>query len=248
MRMGKPDWNVVIPDMAQLANLGTASSVGAQYYVMKTEMFGNTGQGFPSPLSRTINQTPPANALISYDYTENKSVGVYVQEELSWNQRLFLTGAIRFDDNSAFGAQFDFEKYPKLSGTWVISEENFWGVDLVNSLRLRGAWGKAGRQPDAFASTYQYNVNPGPGGNAILNPSSQVVEGFQPIMPTFKGQVTEEQLVALVAYIKSLSGVTGSSTTPSAGASNSASNSNTASHASNTNTQPSGQRTAPANR
>ena len=49
--------------------------------------------------------------------------------------------------------------------------------------------------------------------NSILNPSSQVVEGFQPIMPTFKGQVTEEQLVSLVAYIKSLSGVTGSAAT-----------------------------------
>jgi cytochrome c oxidase subunit 2 len=40
--------------------------------------------------------------------------------------------------------------------------------------------------------------------NSILNPSSQIVEGYQPIMPTFKGQVTEEQLVSLVAYIKSL--------------------------------------------
>ena len=30
--------------------------------------------------------------------------------------------------------------------------------------------------------------------NSILNPASQVVEGYQPIMPTFKGQVTEEQL------------------------------------------------------
>ena len=66
--------------------------------------------------------------------------------------------------------------------------------------------------------------------NSILNPSSQVVEGFQPIMPTFKGQVTEQQLVSLVAYIKSLSGITGA--TSSAGdagakqtASNSASNS-----------------------
>ncbi|HBR57920.1 MAG TPA: cytochrome c oxidase subunit II [Blastocatellia bacterium] len=42
--------------------------------------------------------------------------------------------------------------------------------------------------------------------NSILNPGSQVVEGFQPIMPSFKGQVTEEQLISLVAYIKSLSG------------------------------------------
>ena len=41
--------------------------------------------------------------------------------------------------------------------------------------------------------------------NSILNPASQVVDGFQPIMPTFKGQVTEEQLNSLVAYIKSLS-------------------------------------------
>lgn len=41
--------------------------------------------------------------------------------------------------------------------------------------------------------------------NSILNPASQVVEGYQPIMPTFKGQVTEEQLNSLVAYIKALS-------------------------------------------
>jgi cytochrome c oxidase subunit II len=41
--------------------------------------------------------------------------------------------------------------------------------------------------------------------NSILNPSGQIVEGYQPIMPTFKGQVTEEQLLSLVAYIKSLS-------------------------------------------
>lgn len=44
--------------------------------------------------------------------------------------------------------------------------------------------------------------------DSILNPGARVVEGYQPIMPTFKGQVTEEQLVSLVAYIKSLSGDT----------------------------------------
>lgn len=44
--------------------------------------------------------------------------------------------------------------------------------------------------------------------NSILNPAGQVVEGYQPIMPSFKGQVTEEQLLALIAYIKSLSGGT----------------------------------------
>lgn len=65
--------------------------------------------------------------------------------------------------------------------------------------------------------------------NSILNPSGQVVEGYQPIMPTFKGQVTEEQLVSLVAYIKSLSGdtsATSSAPAPATPAANTATNSN----------------------
>lgn len=52
--------------------------------------------------------------------------------------------------------------------------------------------------------------------NSILNPGGQIVEGYQPIMPTFKGQVTEEQLVSLVAYIKSLSGDTSGTSKASA--------------------------------
>ena len=39
---------------------------------------------------------------------------------------------------------------------------------------------------------------------SILNPTAKVVAGFAPIMPTFQGQVTEEQLLALTEYIKSL--------------------------------------------
>ncbi len=39
---------------------------------------------------------------------------------------------------------------------------------------------------------------------SILNPQAKVVKGFQPIMPTFQGQVNEEDLLKLLAYIKSL--------------------------------------------
>lgn len=44
---------------------------------------------------------------------------------------------------------------------------------------------------------------------SILNPQAQIAAGFQPIMPTFKGQITEEQLNSLIAYIKSLNGTSG---------------------------------------
>ena len=39
---------------------------------------------------------------------------------------------------------------------------------------------------------------------SILNPQAKIVQGFGPIMPTFQGQVSEDQVLQLIAYIKSL--------------------------------------------
>ena len=39
---------------------------------------------------------------------------------------------------------------------------------------------------------------------SILTPGAKIVSGFKPIMPVFQGLVSEEQLNALVAYVKSL--------------------------------------------
>jgi cytochrome c oxidase subunit II len=41
---------------------------------------------------------------------------------------------------------------------------------------------------------------------SILEPAAKIVKGFKPVMPTFQGQVSDEQLNALVEYIKSLAG------------------------------------------
>src|SRR5215813_2620538 len=41
---------------------------------------------------------------------------------------------------------------------------------------------------------------------SILQPAAKIVAGYAPVMPTFQGQLTEEQILALTAYIKSLQG------------------------------------------
>lgn len=41
---------------------------------------------------------------------------------------------------------------------------------------------------------------------SIMNPSAKIVAGYQPIMPTYKGQLTEEEILELLSYIKSLEG------------------------------------------
>ncbi len=176
--LGRPITTNVSVDLSSTVRVdltdswGTATSVGAQYYVKEATDFGLKGVGFAHPASRTVNQTPASNATINYTFVENKSLGFYVQEVLSWNDRFFLTGAIRFDDNSAFGADFEAVTYPKLAATWMVSEEGFWNLDLVNSFRLRGAWGRAGRQPDAFAGASQFGVISGAGGGTALAPIS----------------------------------------------------------------------------
>ena len=49
---------------------------------------------------------------------------------------------------------------------------------------------------------------------SIVNPQAKLVAGFGPIMPTFQGQVSEEQLLQILAFIKSLQIVNRPSITP----------------------------------
>jgi cytochrome c oxidase subunit II len=40
---------------------------------------------------------------------------------------------------------------------------------------------------------------------SLIDPKAKIVRGFPPVMPPFRGQLTEEQILAIIAYIKSLS-------------------------------------------
>ena len=162
------------------------TSFGAQYYVRQSEAVHRTAvRASRRRCRRTINQIAQANIATTYEFEENKSLGFYVQEEIGWNDRLFVTGALRFDDNSTFGTEAPAQTYPKVSATWVISEESFWPIEAVNSLRIRGAWGKAGRQPDALAGFNSYAAVPGPGGTPALRPRA-------PGNPEVEPEVSEE--------------------------------------------------------
>ena len=39
---------------------------------------------------------------------------------------------------------------------------------------------------------------------SIVDPDANVVAGFEPIMPSFQGQVSEEEILKLIAFIKAL--------------------------------------------
>ncbi len=66
---------------------------------------------------------------------------------------------------------------------------------------LQGVFGKPVLLEDGRTVTVDENYVR----ESILDPGAKVVNGFKPVMPTFQGIVSEEQLNALVAYVKSLS-------------------------------------------
>jgi len=81
--------------------------------------------------------------------TDIITLGYIASERLEWRDRVFLTGGVREDKNSNFGVNLPFVKYPSLGLSWVIGEEPFFPkTSIVNSLRLRTAFGESGQRPD----------------------------------------------------------------------------------------------------
>ncbi len=147
---------------------GTENSIGFQYFNREIWDQSASGSNFATAALTTVSSAATTDG--GEDFLQNVTVGAFGQIQLDWDQRMFLTAAVRADDNSAFGAEFDAAIYPKLSGTWVLSEEEFFDVYQVDQLRLRGAWGQAGRQPDVLDAARLYTAVTGPGDQPTITP------------------------------------------------------------------------------
>jgi TonB-dependent SusC/RagA subfamily outer membrane receptor len=156
----------------------SATSIGVQFNKRERRLGTQVGNTFPTPSVTTIGGAGTTRGNETFE--ENKSLGTYVQQQFGWRERVFVTAALRGDDNSAFGADFDAAYYPKLSGTWVTSEEDFWSLDVVEQFRVRAAWGKAGAQPGVFDAITLYNPTAGPGGSVAITPRSLGDPGLSP--------------------------------------------------------------------
>ena len=76
-----------------------------------------------------------------------RTLGFYGQQELSFRDRLFLTGAVRWDASSTFAPSERWQAFPKLSASYVAVDNR---PGALNSLRLRSALGWAGSQPGIY--------------------------------------------------------------------------------------------------
>ncbi len=160
------DWSASA-NVRATSTLNSRSTVGLQYF--KDVAFSNGATG-----SRLVFGQDDIDGAQILTATESKSTSVtlggFVEQQIAYKDRLFLTAAIRVDDNSSFGKDFDAIVFPKASVSYLVSDEPYWPqIGFLNTLRLRGSYGASGLQPGVLDAVQFFTSTAVSGDNATLN-------------------------------------------------------------------------------
>jgi outer membrane receptor protein involved in Fe transport len=151
-----------------LTNLRSSFSWGGQTVGDENRFVQGYGWNFPGAAEPVVNS---GSSTLGYE-TRRKTwnAGFFLQNVLDLNDKYFLTLGMRVDGNSTFGKDFGLQMYPKMSASWVVSDESFWQPGF-GELKLRAAYGKSGRAPGTFAAIRTW-TNTGIGGDAAFTPDN----------------------------------------------------------------------------
>ena len=167
-------------DLSNQFNLRT--SIGAQRFFDAQYQSQGRGYGLP-PGASTPNS---ARRRESWEFTsEEATYGAFLEEAISWRDRLFLSAAVRTDQTSAFGREAKRTIYPRAAISYVISDEEWFPrLPGVDRLRLRTAYGKAGVQPSTIAALQFLGAAAFPTGAAADEPGLRIASiGNQNLKP-----------------------------------------------------------------
>ncbi len=130
---------------ASIKKISSLTTVGFNHQYSNSTGLFNEGRDMQNGIS-TING---AAVILPARYTNDKRqvFGGYVQETFGINNIFFITAAGRIDGSTSFPSNSRTYFYPKLSGSWNVSDMAFWDkakMNWFNSARLRASWGQAG--------------------------------------------------------------------------------------------------------
>ena len=136
--------SAVFTPFAGIKSTTKVSGLFNKELIRGTQAFGAKLLSGTTSLSGTT-----ARFAVAETNTDNKTASRLIREDLAFRDRIFLSGALRNDKNSAFGQNFGSINYPSITLSWVVNEESFFPkTNLFNSLRLRAANGRSGQKPN----------------------------------------------------------------------------------------------------
>lgn len=177
---------------------------GFSYNWVHYDNFGlSTAGGFANNIVNTINNAIPNSAGItvtgSTTESTNTLVSYYARLQYDYDGKYLLSGTIRRDASSKFGANYRWGTFPSVSVGWRISQEPFLkDVKAISDLKLRLSWGKSGNNnignygaiPTLASTMYSF------GGNAA---SGQVVSGLA--NPNLRWETSDTYNIGVDAYL-----------------------------------------------
>ncbi len=132
----------------RFGNISSTFVAGGQGFIARTTTKGGYGFDFPGPGLEVAGAA--ANVFLDETFLEVVNAGLFAQEQLGFNDVVFVTGGFRYDRNSAFGESTEGTLYPKASISIVPSDFASWNSTTLSTFRVRAAWGRSGLQPGAF--------------------------------------------------------------------------------------------------
>ncbi|WP_236648748.1 SusC/RagA family TonB-linked outer membrane protein [Spirosoma sp. 209] len=149
---------------------------GYNYQFSQTDFSRNEGQNL-APFIETVSGASSTTFGLGYGLDRFNLSGYFGQATFAYRNLAFLTGALRRDASSKFSPSETNQLYPKLSGSLVLSDLDFWkesGLNTVwNDLKLRASYGESGNLSGigSYSRFWQFQPIPFLGRNTII-PSS----------------------------------------------------------------------------
>jgi len=169
-------------------------SFGGQGYWDISSLNMATGKDFAGEGVTTVGGA--ARTFGGESFSETINIGMFAQNRFDFGN-LFLTTAIRFDGNSAFGTNYGFQAYPKADAAYNLSQGMLPG--FLSNAKLRAAIGMAGKAPGPFSQFQTYvpntvlddlaGVRPSNPGNSALEPENKVEYEFGMDLGLFSNRV-----------------------------------------------------------
>ena len=133
-------------------------------------------------LSPVVNTTNAGSVISRGDSRSKRNIqGAYIQQTFGLMEKLFVTGAVRVDAASPFGADERTQVYPKFSASYLLSED-IGESSTISSLKLRASYGESGNLTALSAYERLSNYNPVPitGQTGLVPSTRQGNPGLKP--------------------------------------------------------------------
>lgn len=158
-------WNTLLQAVANYDHTFDKHGVSAMlgFSSEQSSLGYKTEQSFSSPfpndaITGTFDGSkvkPKANTVT--EQTPNKLLSTFGRLQYNYDERYMISGSLRFDGGSVFGANNKWGVFPAVSGGWLISNEKFfknWDQKWLNTLKLRASYGVTGNNSISNTASY----------------------------------------------------------------------------------------------